>query len=104
MTGLRTGFFHTTGKRLFACCLLLFAWSAVQAEVHEYDLENGLKLLVKEDRRAPVVVSQIWYRVGSSYEHDGITGISHALEHMMFQGTKKLSRRGVLQDHCRKRR
>ena len=88
MTGLRTGFFHTTGKRLFACCLLLFAWSAVQAEVHEYNLENGLKLLVKEDRRAPVVVSQIWYRIGSSYEHDGITGISHALEHMMFQGTE----------------
>ncbi|MDE0284102.1 MAG: pitrilysin family protein, partial [Gammaproteobacteria bacterium] len=89
MTKSRTGFFHVTGKRLSACCLLLFAWSPVQAEVHEYNLENGLKLLVKEDRRAPVVVSQIWYRIGSSYEHDGITGISHALEHMMFQGTKK---------------
>lgn len=85
---MRTGFFHTAGKRLLACCLLPFAWSPVQAEVHEYNLENGLKLLVKEDRRAPVVVSQLWYRVGSSYEHDGITGISHALEHMMFQGTK----------------
>ena len=72
-----------------ACCLLPFVWSPIQAEVHEYNLENGLKLLVKEDRRAPVVVSQIWYRIGSSYEHDGITGISHALEHMMFQGTKK---------------
>jgi len=35
------------------------------------------------------VVSQIWYKVGSSYEHDGITGISHVLEHMMFKGTKK---------------
>ena len=89
MKSLRTGFFHTTGKRLLACCLLPFAWSPAQAEVHEYNLENGLKLLVKEDRRAPVVVSQIWYRIGSSYEHDGITGISHALEHMMFQGTKK---------------
>lgn len=84
---MRTRFFHTAGKRLLACCLLPFAWSPVQAEVHEYNLENGLKLLVKEDRRAPVVVSQLWYRVGSSYEHDGITGISHALEHMMFQGT-----------------
>ena len=59
------------------------------AEVHEYVLENGLKLLVKEDHRAPVVVSQVWYKVGSSYEYDGITGISHALEHMMFKGTKK---------------
>ena len=62
---------------------------SIHAQVHEYNLDNGLKLLVKEDRRAPVVVSQVWYRVGSSYEHDGITGISHALEHMMFQGTEK---------------
>ncbi len=57
--------------------------------VHEFTLDNGLKLLVREDHRAPVVVSQIWYKVGSSYEHDGITGISHVLEHMMFKGTEK---------------
>ncbi len=56
--------------------------------VHEYRLDNGLKLIVKEDHRAPVMVSQVWYKVGSSYEHDGITGLSHALEHMMFKGTK----------------
>ncbi|MGD2112085.1 MAG: pitrilysin family protein [Gammaproteobacteria bacterium] len=55
--------------------------------VHEYLLDNGLKLIVKEDHRAPVVVSQVWYRVGASYETDGITGISHVLEHMMFKGT-----------------
>ena len=55
--------------------------------VHEFKLDNGLKVLVREDHRAPVVVSQIWYRVGSSYEPSGITGISHALEHMMFKGT-----------------
>ena len=56
--------------------------------VHEYQLDNGLKLIVKEDHRAPVMVSQVWYKVGSSYEHDGITGLSHVLEHMMFKGTK----------------
>jgi len=61
----------------------------VSAQVYKYELNNGLKLLVKEDHRAPVVVTQIWYKVGSSYEHDGITGISHALEHMMFKGTEK---------------
>ncbi|MCG8378594.1 MAG: insulinase family protein, partial [Proteobacteria bacterium] len=61
----------------------------VFAKVHEYQLDNGLKVLVKEDNRAPVVVSQVWYKVGSSYEHDGITGVSHALEHMMFKGTEK---------------
>jgi len=56
--------------------------------VHEYTLDNGLKLIVKEDNRAPVMVSQVWYKVGSSYEHDGISGVSHVLEHMMFKGTE----------------
>ena len=57
------------------------------SRVQEFVLENGLKLIVKEDHRAPVVVSQVWYKVGSGYEHSGITGISHMLEHMMFKGT-----------------
>ena len=69
--------------------LLCLCFTAASAEVHEYTLKNGLKLLVKEDHRAPVVVSQVWYKVGSSYEHNGVTGISHVLEHMMFQGTPK---------------
>ena len=55
--------------------------------VSEYRLANGLTILVKEDHRAPVVVSQIWYKVGSSYEHNGSTGLAHMLEHMMFKGT-----------------
>ena len=57
-------------------------------DAEEFNLANGLKIIVQPDYRAPVVVSQIWYRVGSAYEYDGITGISHALEHMMFKGTK----------------
>ncbi|MFO7593473.1 MAG: pitrilysin family protein [Pseudomonadota bacterium] len=48
-----------------------------------------MQILVKENHRAPVVVSQIWYKVGASYEHIGITGVSHVLEHMMFKGTEK---------------
>ncbi len=76
-------------KNLIASTCLAWCFTAAQAEVHEFSFDNGLKLLVKEDHRAPVVVSQVWYKVGSSYEHDGITGISHALEHMMFKGTKK---------------
>lgn len=59
-----------------------------QSAIHDYHLQNGLRVIVKEDHRAPVLVSQIWYKVGSSYEKEGITGISHVLEHMMFQGTK----------------
>ncbi len=58
--------------------------------VYSFTLDNGLKILVKPDHRSPVAVSQIWYKVGGSYEHDGVTGVSHALEHMMFKGTKKL--------------
>ncbi len=60
---------------------------AACGQVHETTLENGLKVIVKEDHRSPVVVSQVWYRVGSSYEPEGLTGISHVLEHMMFKGT-----------------
>lgn len=60
------------------------------AEVYEYRLDNGLKILVQPDRRSPVVVSQVWYKVGSSYEPEGLTGISHMLEHMMFKGTDEL--------------
>ncbi|MGR8979191.1 MAG: M16 family metallopeptidase [Gammaproteobacteria bacterium] len=58
-------------------------------QVSEHVLKNGLKVLVKEDHRSPVAVSQVWYKVGSSYEPGGITGISHMLEHMMFKGTDK---------------
>lgn len=58
-------------------------------EVHQYQLNNGLKVLVQEDHRAPVVVSQVWYKVGSGLEYGGITGVSHMLEHMMFKGTQK---------------
>ncbi|MDI1301454.1 MAG: pitrilysin family protein [bacterium] len=56
----------------------------------EFHLDNGLKLVVREDHRAPTVVVQVWYKIGSSYEPDGLTGMSHALEHMMFKGTQKV--------------
>lgn len=71
----------------------LFAMSVMPvyaAEVAQFQLDNGLMVLVKEDHRAPVVTSQVWYKVGASYEPEGITGVSHILEHMMFKGTAKL--------------
>jgi zinc protease len=58
-------------------------------QVQEFILNNGLKVLVKEDHRAPIAVSMIWYNIGSADEPGGITGVSHALEHMMFKGTSK---------------
>ncbi len=59
-----------------------------EAKVVEHQLDNGMKVIIKQDHRAPIAVSQVWYKVGSSYEFGGITGISHVLEHMMFKGTK----------------
>ncbi|HLP98697.1 MAG TPA: pitrilysin family protein [Sideroxyarcus sp.] len=70
--------------------LLLQVPFAVQAEVHERILGNGLKVIVKEDHRAPVLVQQIWYRAGSMDELTGTTGVAHVLEHMMFKGTKEV--------------
>lgn len=77
------------GLLSFFTLLLLSRSAAFAADgaVHEYSFDNGLTLIVKEDHRAPVMVSQVWYKVGSSYEYDGITGLSHVLEHMMFKGT-----------------
>lgn len=69
--------------------LLSYSLAANATEVKERVLDNGLKVLVIEEHRSPVVVSQIWYKVGSSYESQGITGISHMLEHMMFKGTER---------------
>ncbi len=58
---------------------------------HEYQLDNGLKVIIKEDHRAPVAITQIWYRVGSTDEPIDKGGLSHLLEHMMFKGTSKVS-------------
>ncbi|MDY6992374.1 MAG: pitrilysin family protein [Pseudomonadota bacterium] len=70
--------------------LLYFCLHSVGvAEVQEFTLDNGLRLIVSVDQRAPVVVSQIWYKVGGSYESPGKIGISHVLEHMMFKGTQR---------------
>ena len=78
-------------KIILACSLLLASPALVFADVSEYLLKNGLKLIVKPDHRATVAVTQVWYKVGSSYEYNGITGISHQLEHMMFKGTENLA-------------
>lgn len=61
-----------------------------EISVQEFKLNNGLKLVVQEDHRSPVVVSQVWYRAGSLDEVNGKTGVAHVLEHMMFKGTKRV--------------
>jgi len=61
-----------------------------EVSIQEFKLDNGLKLVVQEDHRSPVVVSQVWYRAGSIDEVNGKTGVAHVLEHMMFKGTDKI--------------
>lgn len=74
---------------LHLLCLALLACSLpARANPWETTLPNGLKVVVKEDRRAPTVVHMVWYRVGSMDELTGTTGVAHALEHMMFKGTQ----------------
>jgi zinc protease len=72
-----------------AALLALALASGVQANPHEFTLPNGLRLIVKEDHRAPTVVHQVWYRAGSMDEAPGTTGVAHVLEHMMFKGTRR---------------
>ncbi len=81
---------RAAGLLLGTFCLPLAAFAADPQPTSEFTLDNGLKVVVREDHRAPVVVSQIWYKVGSSYETPGQTGLSHALEHMMFKGSSKM--------------
>ncbi|MEL7590764.1 MAG: pitrilysin family protein [Anaerolineaceae bacterium] len=56
-------------------------------DIREHQLDNGLKILLKEIHTAPIVSHWVWYRVGSRYESPGLTGISHWVEHMQFKGT-----------------
>ncbi|MBA3060869.1 MAG: insulinase family protein [Nitrospirae bacterium] len=71
--------------------IILLLPLSLSAGVNEYKLDNGLKVLVIEDHKAPLTTFQIWYRVGSRDEPAGKSGISHLLEHMMFKGTPKYS-------------
>jgi zinc protease len=77
------------GLKAIAVALVSLISSGAFAS-NEYSLGNGLKLVVKEDHRSPVVISQIWYKAGSIDELNGATGVAHVLEHMMFKGTKKV--------------
>lgn len=66
------------------------ALGSAHATLTDVTLDNGLRVIVKEDHRAPVMVSQVWYRAGAMDEFNGTTGVAHVLEHMMFKGTPKV--------------
>lgn len=69
---------------------LLGPLQAAAANTFETRLTNGLKVVVREDHRAPTVVHMVWYRTGAMDEVDGTSGVAHVLEHMMFKQTRKL--------------
>ena len=79
--------FPTRLARAFVALALVSLPSLAADNTTEREFANGLRVIVKPDRRAPVVISMIWYRVGSSDETTGATGLAHVLEHMMFKGT-----------------
>ena len=76
---------------LFVCFLFIpLSEAGLKEQVFETVLPNGLKVLLLENHKAPLVTFQVWYRVGSRNEEWGKTGLSHILEHMMFKGTEKV--------------
>ena len=62
--------------------------AGAQSAVQEHKLANGLRVIVKEDHRAPTALHMVWYVAGSMDEVSGTSGVAHVLEHMMFKGTK----------------
>jgi len=95
---------HQLRNKVFILCIVAFmipmnavfanqtssASSSPDNLTHEYRFNNGLRLIVKEDHRAPTVAHMVWYKAGSMDEINGRTGVAHVLEHMMFKGTKKV--------------
>ena len=81
-------------RKLLYLLLLALASPGQAAEApptHDFTLDNGLRVLIREDHRAPVAVLMVWYKVGSYDEAPGETGLAHVLEHMMFRGTENLA-------------
>lgn len=72
-----------------ALFFLCFPGMLHSADVREYFLANGLKILIAEEHKSPVATFQVWYRVGSRDEPLGKSGLGHLLEHMMFKGTSR---------------
>jgi zinc protease len=73
---------------------MMLAWPTLASEgevfipYDEFYLDNGLRVIVHEDRKAPIVAVTVWYHVGSKDELPGRTGFGHLFEHLMFNGTE----------------
>ncbi|MCK9283083.1 MAG: insulinase family protein [Rhodocyclaceae bacterium] len=72
------------------CVALAATGGTAVANPYEKQLANGLRVIVKEDHRAPTAIQMVWYKAGAVDEKDGTSGVAHVLEHMMFKGTQKV--------------
>ena len=82
-------------KSLFALALLLmvgFYSNAQQVEFEEYDLDNGMHVILHQDNSAPVVTVSVMYHVGAKDEDPERTGFAHFFEHLLFEGTENIPR------------
>lgn len=82
-------------KSLFTLALLLFIGSfanAQQVEFEEYDLDNGMHVILHQDNSAPVVTVSVMYHVGAKDENPERTGFAHFFEHLLFEGTENIPR------------
>lgn len=82
------------GKLLLAVCLLFTAQQIGAQEVayEEYDLDNGLHVILHQDNSAPLVTTSVMYHVGGKDRTEGRTGFAHFFEHLLFEGTKNIER------------
>lgn len=83
-------FARNAAALLTAPMLAFAAPAAAEPRVTDFELDNGLRAVVIEDARAPVVTHMVWYRVGGADEPPGKSGIAHYLEHLMFKGTDEI--------------
>jgi predicted Zn-dependent peptidase len=80
-------------KFLFVlCCVLFIKAQAQKVEFTEYDLPNGLHVILHEDHSAPVVAVSVFYHVGSKNEDTNRTGFAHFFEHLLFEGSENIKR------------
>lgn len=80
-------------RRLIQCLLLLGSAAiglAQEVGFEEYDLENGLHVILHQDNSAPVVVTSVMYHVGGKDRTEGRTGFAHLFEHLLFEGTENI--------------
>ena len=80
-------------RNILTITFIAFSFLAVnsqQIEFVEYDLDNGLHVILHQDNTAPVITTAVSYHVGSKDEEEGRTGFAHFFEHLLFEGTKNI--------------